>query len=142
MTAPVSQLIEERGWLIGYIGHRQLEVMVKDVPIECAKPVQTIRTRHWSRSLLGDKTSKPLLGSLEVFLMFVVEINHKAKDEGEWGLEWTVVRESCSENDEEVEEETERSETDGDAGDNLVYEEEVVGEGIAEEGESALEHQG
>ena len=74
--------------------------------------------------------------------MFVVEINHKAKDEGEWGLEWPVVRESRSGNDEEVEQETERGETDGDAGDNLVYEEEVVGEGVAEKGESTLEHEG
>ena len=74
--------------------------------------------------------------------MFVVETDHKAKDEGEWGLEWTVVRESCSGKDEEVEQETERGETGGDAGDNFVYEEEVVGEGITEEGENTLEHEG
>ena len=74
--------------------------------------------------------------------MFVVETDHKTKDEGEWGLEWTVVREGCSGNDEEVEEKTERGETDCDAGDNLVYEEEVVGEGITKEEESTLEHEG
>ena len=62
-------------------------------------------------------------------------------DSARW-MEWTVVRESCSGNDEEVEQETERGETGGDAGDNFVYEEEVVGEGITEEGENTLEHEG
>ena len=57
-------------------------------------------------------------------------------------MEWTVVRENGSENDEQVEEGTRRGETDGDAGDNLVDGEEVVGEGIAKEEETGLEHHG
>ena len=43
--------------------------------------------------------------------------------------------------DEQVEKGTERGETDGDAGDNLVDGEEVVGEGITEEKETGLEHE-
>ena len=74
--------------------------------------------------------------------MFVIETNYESKNAGERSLEWTVVGESGSGNDEEVEQETKRGETDGDPGGSLVYGEEVVGEGIAEEEESALEHQG
>ena len=114
------------------------------VPIECAKPAQTVwTTRVLSRPFpLGEKTYEPLLGSLEVLPVFVVKTNHEAKDEGEWGLEWAVVGESGGGNDEQVEEETKCSETDDDTGDSLVDEEEVVGEGITEEEEGSLEHQG
>ena len=57
-------------------------------------------------------------------------------------MEWTIVKDEGSENYEEVEEGTRRGETDGDAGDNLVDGEEVVGEGIAEEEYTGLEQQG
>ena len=74
--------------------------------------------------------------------MFVVETNQEMKDEGSWRLEWTIVGKSGGRNDEEVEKETERSETYDDAGDSLVDEEEVVGKSITEEEESGLEHEG
>ena len=92
--------------------------------------------------LAGENTPEPLSGSLEILLVFVVETNHEAKDEGERGLEWTGIGESGSGNDEQVEEDAKRGETDGDAGDNHVDGEEVVGEGIAEEEETGLEHEG
>ena len=56
----------------------------------------------------------------------------------ERGLEWTAVGESRNGNNEEVEEKTEHGETDSDAGGNLVDEEDVFGDGIANE-ESGLE---
>ena len=80
--------------------------------------------------------------SLEILLVFVVETNHEAKDERERGLDWTIVGESGSGNDEEVEQQTKYGETNGDAGDNLVDGEEVVGEGVSKEEETGLEHQG
>ena len=74
--------------------------------------------------------------------MFVVETNQTVKDEGERGLEWTVVGERGNGNNEEVEEKAERGETDSDAGGNLVDEEKVFGDGIADEEESGLEQEG
>ena len=57
-------------------------------------------------------------------------------------MEWTVVRENGSENDQQVEEGTRRGNTDGDAGNNHVDGEQVVGETIAKEEETGLEHHG
>ena len=73
--------------------------------------------------------------------MIIVEANHEADDEGDWGLEWTVVGESGSGGDEQVEEDTERCKTDYDPGDDTFDSEEVVGEGITEKEESGLEHE-
>ena len=72
--------------------------------------------------------------------MLVIGVNHEAKDEGEWGLKWTVIGESGNRDNKQVEEKTKCGETDGDAGGSLVDEEKVVGEGITEE-ESDLEHE-
>ena len=72
--------------------------------------------------------------------MFVIETNQETMDEGNWGLEWTIVGKGSSEKGEE-EKETERSETDDDAGDDLV-DEEVVGKSITEEEESGLKREG
>ena len=74
--------------------------------------------------------------------MFVVKPNQEAKYKGEGSLEWTVVGKGSSRNYEEVEEKAECCETDDHAGDNLVGDIEVVGEGIAQEQESGLEHHG
>ena len=74
--------------------------------------------------------------------MFVVKTNQEAKDEGNWRLERAVIRKGGGGDNEEVEEEAERSETDEDAGYNLVDEVEVVGKSIAEEEKGNLEHQG
>ena len=71
--------------------------------------------------------------------MLVIGVNHEAKDEGEWGLKWTVVGESGHGGNEQVAEKTKCGETDGDAGGTLVNEEEVVGEGTTEEND--LEHE-
>ena len=38
--------------------------------------------------------------------MLVVEPDHETNDEGEWGLEWTVIGQSGGGNDEQVDEET------------------------------------
>ena len=73
--------------------------------------------------------------------MFVTEQSQKVKDEGEWGLEWAVVGKGGSGND-EVEKETERGETNDDAGDDFVDGEEVVGKSINEEEESGSKHEG
>ena len=62
--------------------------------------------------------------------MFIVETDHEAKGEGSWGLEWAIIGKSSGGNDEDVEKKTEAGETDDDAGDDLVDEEEVVGKGI------------
>ena len=43
---------------------------------------------------------------------------------------------------EEIEKETEQGETDGDAGDDSVDGEEVIGKSITEEEESGLKHEG
>ena len=74
--------------------------------------------------------------------MFVVKANQEVKDEGGWGLKWAIIGKSSGGNDEEVEEETECSETDDDAGDDFVDEVEVVGKSITEEEESGLKHEG
>ena len=91
---------------------------------------------------MGENTFELLSGSLKILLVFVIETNHGAKDEGERGLEWTVVGESCGRNDDQVEEDTKRCETNGNAGYNLVDREEVVGEGASEEKESTLGYEG
>ena len=64
------------------------------------------------------------------------------EDEGEWCLERAVVGQGSGGNDEAVEEDSEGGETDEDAGDSFVDEEEVVGEGATKEEESGLEHEG
>ena len=57
-------------------------------------------------------------------------------------MEWAVVGKGGSGNDEKVGEETERGETDDDAGVDFVDGEEVVGKSITEEEESGLKHEG
>ena len=74
--------------------------------------------------------------------MFVVKPNQEAKYTGEGSLEWTVVGKGSGRNYKEVEEKAECRETDDHAGNNLVGDVEVVGEGVAQEEESGLEHQG
>ena len=56
--------------------------------------------------------------------MFVVEAN----DEGEGRLKWTGVGQGGSGNDKQVEEEAKCCETDEDASNNFLDEEEIVGE--------------
>ena len=77
-----------------------------------------------------------------MLLVFVVGVNQGVKDDGEWDLEWAIMGKSGSGNDEQVEDDSKRGGTDDDTGDSLVDEEEVAGEGIAEEEESSLEYQG
>ena len=99
-------------------------------------------TRRWSRPcLLRGKTSEPFHSPPGVYIVFAVETNQGAKNEGERGLEWAIVGESGSRNREQIEEEGKHGETDGNAGDNLVDEEEVVGERVTEEQESGLEQE-
>ena len=74
--------------------------------------------------------------------MFIVEVNHVSKGKGEGSLEWTIEGKGTSRSYEEVEQKTECGEADDNAGDNSVDEVEVVGEGVSEEEESGLEHQG
>ena len=74
--------------------------------------------------------------------MLAVEPDQGSKDKGERGLEWTVVGKGSRGNDEEVEEKTGYRETDGNVSDNFVDGEQVVGEGITEEEESELKHEG
>ena len=120
--------------------------MIADVAsVECAEPTQAGNTRFWSRLFIllpGEDISKPLLSSLEVPFVLVVESNQVAKDEGGWGLERAVVGKGGSGNDEEIEKETERGETDDDTGNDPVDGEEVVGKSITEEEESGLKHEG
>ena len=118
--------------------------MINTIPIGCAYLFQTNGTTRLRPLLLlpGEDTSTPRLGSLEVLLVFVVEANQEVKNEGERGLEGAVVGECSSGNNEQIKEDTKCGETDGDAGDNLVDGEEVVGESISEEEESGLEHEG
>ena len=71
----------------------------------------------------------------------VVEANEKTKDEGEGSLEWAIVGKGGGGTDEKVKEKTGCQETDDNAGNNSVDEEEIVGQGIAEEEESRLEHE-
>ena len=85
--------------------------------------------------------SKPSSSPLEVPPVFIVEVNHVADDERARGLEWTVVGESGSGENEQVEEETEGGKTDSDCSDNFVYGEEVAGEGITEKEKCGLEHE-
>jgi len=70
--------------------------------VECTEPAQAGNTRFWSRLflLLREDISKPLLSSLEVPSVFVVEPNQEAKDEGERGLEWAVIGNDGGGNDE------------------------------------------
>jgi len=86
--------------------------------------------------------SGPLLGSLEVPLVFVVKANQVAEEEREGGLEWTVVGKGSSRHNEQVEEEAKCCETNYNTGNSFVDEEEVVGEGITKKEESCLEHEG
>ena len=79
-----------------------------------------------------------LPGSFEVLLAFV---GKGVEDEGERGLEGTVVGESCGGNNKQVEEETKYGETDDDAADSFVEEKEVIGKCATEEEESDLEHE-
>ena len=72
--------------------------------------------------------------------MFAVEADQESKDDGEGGLECTVVGKGSSGNDEEVEKKTECRETNDNAGNDPVDGEEVAGEGVAKEEESRLEH--
>ena len=65
--------------------------------------------------------------------MLVVEPDHETNDEGEWGLEWTVIGQSGGGNDEQVEEETKNGKTDDDPSDGVVDSEEVLGECITKE---------
>jgi len=50
---------------------------------------------------------EPFPGSLRVLLVLVIETNQETKNEGDRGLEWAVVRQGSSGNDEQVGEETE-----------------------------------
>jgi len=112
--------------------------------VEYTEPTQAGNTRFLSRLFLllpGEDISKPLLSSLEVPFVLIVELNQEAKDEGKRSLKWAVVGKCGGGNDEEMEKETERGETDGDAGENFVDGEEVVGKSITEE-ESGLKHEG
>ena len=74
--------------------------------------------------------------------MPVVKSNQEEKDERGWRLKWAVIGKSSGGNNEEVEEETECSETDDDAGNNFVDGVEVIGKSITEEEESGLKHEG
>ena len=119
-------------------------MVTKVVSIERAESAQAVRiARLWSLPCLlpGEDTSQPLSRSLEIFLVFVVETNKEAKDERGWCLEWAIVRKGSGGNDEEVEEETERSEAHYDAGNDLVDGEEVVGKGITKEEQTSLKHE-
>ena len=120
--------------------------MIADVvSIERAESTKAVRiARSWSLPCLplGEDTSQPLLRSLEVLVVFVVKPNQEAKDQGNWRLERAVIRKGGGGGDDEVEEEAERSEPDGDAGDNLVDEVEVVGKSIAEEEKGKSEASG
>ena len=73
--------------------------------------------------------------------MFIVEANYEVDDEGGWGLEWAVVGEGRSGDDEQVEQDTERGKTDEDPSNDCIDGEEVIGEGIAEKEKSGLEHE-
>jgi len=98
VAMPISLFVEEQGRPVGCTGRVQHDVIAKTVPNKYAKPAQTAGvTKHWSRSFL-----LPLPGSPEILLVSVVKANQGSKNEGERGLEWTVVGWSCSENDEEV----------------------------------------
>ena len=112
--------------------------------VEFTEPAQARNTIFWSRLfplLPREDISKPLLSSLEVPFVLVVESNQEAEDEGDWGLEWAVVGRCGGGNDEEIEKETERGETDDDAGDDSVDGEEVVRKSITEE-EGGSKHEG
>ena len=74
--------------------------------------------------------------------MFALVANQEANDERGRGLEWAIVRESGGRSDEDVEEDTERTETNEDAGNCSIEGEEVGGKRITKEEESGLEHQG
>ena len=93
MAIQIGLLAEEWGWLVGRTGHGQLDAIAGVVSISCTEPAQTIGTTGpWSLSFLPlEGTSEPLPGSPEVFLVFVVEANQEAKDEGGRGLEWAVI---------------------------------------------------
>jgi len=83
---------------------------------------------------------KPLPDPSGVLLVFTVETNQKAKDEGGMSLERGIIRYGGCGNNEQVEE-TECGETDNDASDNPVDEEEEGGEGTTKEEESGLKHE-
>jgi len=121
IACPIGLLIEERGRLI-QTGHEQLDVITDVASVEYTEPAQAGNTRLWSRLflLLGEDISKPLLSSLEVLFVFAVEPNQEAKDEGKWSWEWAVAGKGGGGNDEKVKEETERGETEDDAGDDSV----------------------
>ena len=157
IATPVSLLIEEQGWLVGWTGHGQLGLITER--INCATPAEItgitklppVRLggdasgqfpRLPGMILPGEDTPKPLPGLLEALFMLAVEPDQGSKDKGERGLEWTVVGKSSRGNDEEVEEKTGYRETDGNVSDNFVDGEQVVGEGITEEEESELKHEG
>ena len=139
---PISLLIEEWGWMI-LADHEQLDMITGVASIEYTQPARVVKTTGiWSRPLLlAEDTPQPLPKSLEVFLVFVVKANQETEDEGRWSLEWAIIGKRSGGNDEEVEEETEGSETDDDAGDNVVDKIEVLGKSIAKEEESGLEHE-
>src|ERR1700753_3120005 len=81
---------------------------------------------------------EPTPGLLEVILVFIFEAEQDAKEEGERSLEWAIVGERRSKNDEKIEEETEACEGDGDCGDCVVDGEEVDRDGVTEEEKSGL----
>jgi len=62
--------------------------------IEYPKPAKTVGTaglESRQSHLLREDVLEPLTGSFEVLLMFVVETNQEAEDEGGRGWEWAVV---------------------------------------------------
>ena len=101
IALPISLLIEEWRRVIR-AGHEQLDVIADVASVECTEPTQAGNTRFWSRLFIllpGEDISKPLLSSLEVPFVLVVESNQVAKDEGGWGLERAVVGKGGSGND-------------------------------------------
>ena len=85
---------------------------------------------------------EPLPGMLDILLVFTVKADQELKGEREGGLEWTVIGDGGSRNNEEVEEKTRCCETNDNTPNNFVDKEEVVGEGITKKEESCLEHEG
>jgi len=73
--------------------------------------------------------------------MLVVGANKKLKEKGEGSLERMIVEECGSRNNKQVKEDTKCCETNNNTGNYSVDGEEVVGEGIAKEEESNLEHE-
>ena len=130
VAMPISLLIKQRSLSISGAGHCELDVVVDRAGVEGVETAQGVGSnRLWPLlyRFFGENTGQPLPEPLQVLPVIVVEANHIADYEGGGGLEGAVVGESGGGDDEQVEEKTERGETDDDPGDDAVDSVKVVG---------------